>query len=174
MSISNIVIRAATEVDLPILNQEVRPEYGRTNADDLSDQLDGRLTFVTAWLQHNDTEEFVGAGFVMWTGPRRPAVYERYPRCPEICRLGVKPEYRSQGIGTQMLAACEAEAIKRGFEMIGLGVSVENPDADRLYTRLGYQLSAVSHYIDEYKLKRPNDEGVTMQEPAKFLVKVLV
>ncbi|MEM7533675.1 MAG: GNAT family N-acetyltransferase [Chloroflexota bacterium] len=174
MSNSTVRIRAATEADLPILTQEVRPEYGRTNMDDLRDQQAGLLTFVTAWLQKDGDETFVGAGFVMWTGPRRIAVYERYPRCPEICRLGVKPEYRSQGIGTQMLEACETEAKDRGFVMIGLGVSVENPGADRLYTRLGYQLSDVTKYIDEYKLKRPNGEVVLMREPAKFLVKVLI
>ena len=51
MSRTDVIIRPATESDLPILNQEVRPEYGRTNNDDLHNQQEGRLTFVTAWLR---------------------------------------------------------------------------------------------------------------------------
>lgn len=165
-----VSVRAATERDLPILDREIRSEYGRVHADDLRDQACGRVTFYTAWLR----DILVGSGFVMWSGPRRASVYERHPLCPEICRLWVKREYRSRGIGAQIVRACEEEAVSRGFDVIGLGVSFANARAESFYTRIGYQPSDVINYVDEYKLERPGGEVVTVREPTKFLVKLLV
>lgn len=59
---------------------------------------------------------------------------------PEISDLNVLPAYRKHGIGTALINVCEAMAKKRGYSRIGLGVGMTTDygDAQRLYVHLGY------------------------------------
>jgi len=59
---------------------------------------------------------------------------------PEISDLNVLPTYRKHGIGTALINACEAMAKERGYTTIGLGVGMtaDYGNAQRLYVRLGY------------------------------------
>lgn len=59
---------------------------------------------------------------------------------PEISDLNVLPNYRKNGIGTALINACEAMAKERGYTSIGLGVGMtaDYGNAQRLYVRLGY------------------------------------
>jgi ribosomal protein S18 acetylase RimI-like enzyme len=59
---------------------------------------------------------------------------------PEIVDLNVLPQYQNRGIGTQLIQACEAMAIERSKETIGIGVGMtaDYGNAQRLYVCLGY------------------------------------
>lgn len=59
---------------------------------------------------------------------------------PEISDLNVLPLCRKHGMGTALIKACEAMAHERGYPCIGLGVGMtaDYGDAQRLYVRLGY------------------------------------
>ncbi|MGX5816653.1 GNAT family N-acetyltransferase [Chitinophaga lutea] len=52
--------------------------------------------------------------------------------------IGVSAERRGQGIGQQLIAAAEERARNEGHRYTGLIVSEANPQAQRLYERLGY------------------------------------
>lgn len=54
----------------------------------------------------------------------------------------IQPEYREKGIGTRMMKVAEQDIYSRGFSKITLNVSRDNPDARRLYERLGYRIVA--------------------------------
>ncbi|WP_341736753.1 GNAT family N-acetyltransferase [Microcoleus sp. CAWBG640] len=51
----------------------------------------------------------------------------------------IRPKYRGQGIGTQTLAFAEDTCRVLGVQALHLEVDFENPDAQRLYHRVGYQ-----------------------------------
>ncbi|MDF0554780.1 GNAT family N-acetyltransferase [Kamptonema sp. UHCC 0994] len=51
----------------------------------------------------------------------------------------VRPKYRGQGIGTQTLTFAEETCRLLGIKALHLEVDFENPDAQRLYHRVGYQ-----------------------------------
>ena len=53
-----------------------------------------------------------------------------------IATLGVLPEYRGQGIGAALLAACEG---RLAMPRVRLCVRISNQPAIRLYDRCGYQ-----------------------------------
>lgn len=53
--------------------------------------------------------------------------------------LCVAPEWRAKGIGTQLIAYAEVR-IFRDFPNVFICVSSFNPDARKLYERLGYEL----------------------------------
>lgn len=51
----------------------------------------------------------------------------------------LRPQYRQQGIGTQALSFIEKTCQDLGIQAVHLEVDFENPDAQRLYHRVGYQ-----------------------------------
>ena len=55
-----------------------------------------------------------------------------------IAHLGVVPELRSQGIGTHLIEWLMEEGRQKGRTVTGLDVSVDNPQAQALYERLGF------------------------------------
>ncbi len=55
-----------------------------------------------------------------------------------IATIGVKPEYRQQGIGTALLRACE-ERLRSQVASVRLCVRASNETAIRLYLRQGYE-----------------------------------
>ena len=59
---------------------------------------------------------------------------------PEIADLNVLPSYQKKGIGTQLIRACEKMASERGLTNIGIGVGMtaDYGNAQRLYVQLGY------------------------------------
>ncbi|MGI0054561.1 MAG: GNAT family N-acetyltransferase [Thermoplasmata archaeon] len=61
----------------------------------------------------------------------------------EINWLGIEPGYRRRGYATRVLGLLEAEARSLGAERTRLTVWMDNPDARRLYHKLGYTTQTV-------------------------------
>jgi GNAT superfamily N-acetyltransferase len=59
-------------------------------------------------------------------------------RC-EIKRMYVVPEARGRGLGRVVLEALEAEARRMGYRAARLDTGPEQPGAQRMYERAGYQ-----------------------------------
>lgn len=80
---------------------------------------------------------FAGYVTIRWESP-----YESFKAqsIPEIIDLNVLPHFRKQGIGGALINECEEIARKHGNAKIGLGVGVtaDYGNAQRLYVRLGY------------------------------------
>ena len=75
---------------------------------------------------------------------------ERIGRVPKIddeteageCYLdsvGVLPEYRGRGVGGRLIEAFCQRAFAEGHERVGLIVDYDNPQAERLYSSLGFR-----------------------------------
>jgi len=58
---------------------------------------------------------------------------------PYVANLAVHPQWRRQGLATQLLEASEQQAKHWGFQQIYLHVLEDNHAARELYTRVGYQ-----------------------------------
>lgn len=131
------------------MDSTFKSEFGRTHEDDLHDQSLFRISFFVAWLNGNP----VGHALVRWSGPRDETVRKIYPDYPEIYRLRVLKEFRSQEIATAIIRKCENEALKKHFLLIGLGTHQNNISKGNLYIRSGYEPSTVDSYIDTYKTR---------------------
>jgi GNAT superfamily N-acetyltransferase len=84
-------------------------------------------TYLIAW----ENDRPVGHAHIAWRGTRLGV--------PEIQDVYVSPADRRRGIAAMLSNAAEDEARTRGHETISLSVSAEgNPEARRLYARLGY------------------------------------
>lgn len=53
--------------------------------------------------------------------------------------IGVLPQYRGDGVGRALVEALCSRAFAEGHNCVGLIVDQENPDAERLYTSLGFR-----------------------------------
>ncbi|GIP34140.1 GNAT family N-acetyltransferase [Paenibacillus sp. J2TS4] len=53
--------------------------------------------------------------------------------------LAVNPAYQGKGIGTELIQAFEQNGREKGFEKLSLLCDINNPNAARLYERLGYR-----------------------------------
>ncbi len=164
---AKLSIRQIDKSDLSKVNYTFKGEFGRTHADDLHDQSLSFISFFIAWIHNNP----VGHALVRWLGPREKILMENYPDCPEIYRLKVLKEFRSQGIATEIIRKCESEALKRQCSLIGLGTNPNIPPKDNLYIRLGYKLSSVNSYIDTYKTRLDDGTVVTIRKDEQFLIK---
>lgn len=58
---------------------------------------------------------------------------------PEISDLNVFPKFRNQGVGSALLDLAETEAFKKSSTVgIGVGLSADYGDAQKLYIKRGY------------------------------------
>lgn len=57
----------------------------------------------------------------------------------EVKRMYVRPAYRGQGIGVQLLQRLQAHALARGIRVLRLEMGVFQPAAQRLYERFGFR-----------------------------------
>jgi len=76
--------------------------------------------------------------------------------------LRVLPPLQNLGIGTRLIASVEELLRKRGYKIIELGVEKDNPNAKRLYERLGF--SILRDNLEKWEFV--TSEGKTVQEQA--------
>ncbi len=167
---AGLTIRPIEKSDLYKMDCTFKSEFGRTHTDDLHDQSLSRISFMVAWLDDNP----VGHALISWLSPRAEIVRDAYPDCPEIYRLRVLKEFRSQGIATALIRECEIEALKRECTLIGIGTYPKTTSEDNLYLRLGYGPTTLDGYIDEYKTSQNDGTVATVRKAAQFLIKRIV
>ena len=71
----------------------------------------------------------------------------------ELDGIQLLPEVQGRGIGTAIIEALKAEAAETGAT-VELGVEKDNPNARRLYHRLGFV--EIGETDDEHRLQWPN------------------
>ena len=164
---TELTIRQIEKSDLGKMDNTFKSEFERTHADDLHDQSLSEISFFIALMNGNP----VGHALVRWLGSRDETVRKNYPDCPEIYRLRVLKEFRSQGIATAIIRKCENEALARHHLLIGLGTHSNITLKDNLYIQLGYESSTVGSYTDMYKTRLEDETVVTIRKEAQFLIK---
>ncbi|SDG48548.1 GNAT family N-acetyltransferase [Klenkia brasiliensis] len=113
-------------------------------ASHLAAQAEGRCTVLVAEVGGR----VVGTGMLR-REPRDTVVRERLGSMPEISNLQVHPDEQGRGHGTALVEAACALAAAGGGTRVGIGVGEDNPDAARLYLRLGFADVGLA-YADHY------------------------
>ncbi|MDB9517209.1 GNAT family N-acetyltransferase [Roseofilum reptotaenium CS-1145] len=132
--------RPAELTDLEIILQLVQ-EFHHSEKLDFDEKLDAQAleqlisdsSLGELFLIQQD-DEIIGYVIVAWGYS-----LEFRGRDAFIDEFYLRSQYRQQGIGTQTLSFVEKTCQELGIQAVHLEVDFENPDAQRLYHRVGYQ-----------------------------------
>jgi GNAT superfamily N-acetyltransferase len=131
-------VRACSERDLALLRTRW-PTPDDVAGAHYAEQQAGGATFLVGW----EADEPVGWALIQWRGCLGENARAAFPECVEVNHLQVREWHRGRGVGTAILAAAVDRARDRGVAQLAVSVSVDNPDAARLYRRLGYQPTGI-------------------------------
>ena len=157
-------VRTATEADLPALEWDGEySHYRRLFKKAMKESIHGRRVLLLAEVNG----ELVGQIFVQLM--TRSTHSAKGIASGYLYAFRVKPAYRNQGVGTQLLRRAESELGERGFSRAVISVAKNNPAALRLYERYGFQTFA----DDPGEWSYLDDEGRPrkVREPAYMLEK---
>ncbi|WP_051265729.1 GNAT family N-acetyltransferase [Nakamurella lactea] len=132
---STIRVLPCRSDDVPLLTA-AEPSGARLAEQFFSSQQAGSIVYLVGWL------DGVPAGTGVLTRGERP----------ELKNLHTRAEFRGRGVGRALIAAAEQLAALQlaasqlaapqsaaADGVLAIGVGVDNPDARRLYVRLGYR-----------------------------------
>lgn len=83
--------------------------------------------------------------------------------------VGVLPEFRGQGIGHALLEAMTSKAHADGHEHVALIVDQDNPEAERLYARLGFRRVGVRMFFG-HVMSHMLHRGVLPSAPCRTIL----
>jgi ribosomal protein S18 acetylase RimI-like enzyme len=147
---ARVRVRPARESDLAEMEWEgefthFREVYRQTYAR----SLEGRTLM---WVAELPGIGLVGQVFVQLDG-RRPAYVHGFR---------VRPEFRNQGLGADLMDVLESDLAQRGVRRVTLNVVETNAGARRFYERRGYRAVARDpgrwSYVDQHGEVRDVDE----------------
>lgn len=132
-----IEIRPSRKEELELLESEFSPNnlskhhHGRQSV-----QEKGEGVYLIAW--HNDKP--IGHFLLRWNGPDKDTSHKYPYPTPYLEGGGTRSAYRRKGVATRLIAAAEKLVAEKGFTKIGMAVgSADNPNAKRLYEKLGFR-----------------------------------
>lgn len=165
--LANMRIRPAVEADLREMEWEGRyKRYRRVYQEVFERTLEGQAVM---WVVELPSFGLIGQAFVQYkmhdsssaNGTTRAYLHS----------FRVRPAMQRQGVGTALMNFIEADLVQRGFRELTLNVAEDNPDALRLYQRLGYlvlkRIPGRWTYFDE------NGKLQHVAEPGFRLIKIL-
>jgi GNAT superfamily N-acetyltransferase len=163
--VMQLTIRQCEIGDISTLNQFVK---------NVSHPIENKY-FETAFAEQNQQKRLMLLAFVDdvvqgYAHLNFNPLYAPFSRLaiPEIQDLYISPDCRCQGLGEQVILACERAAKNQGAEHIGIGVGISGDfgAAQRLYSRLGYQPDGAGVVFDRQKVQsgdiRPIDDRLCM------------
>lgn len=148
---TDVTVRPCVEADVAALSAEEPP-----GADIATRMFARQQRGETAYLLAEVDGDVVGYGELVLDAR------------PELRHLQVKATYRGRGIGTALIRAAEQRC---PTSHLWIGVGLDNPQARRLYLRLGYrptgeQVRTTYTYVDD-------DGPHVVTETSEWLVKAL-
>jgi GNAT superfamily N-acetyltransferase len=156
------MIRPVCESDLTSLRLSFVGD-GEDQAGNLQAQESGDGLYLVLWRQCVP----LGHLFLRWAGsheiPRirnENLVAATVSDCPSLDGIWVRPDCRSEGIGTQLIREAERLALLAGFHSVCLTVDIKNDRARALYERLGYADPGIGPFHTFGTYTNPDGEEV--------------
>ncbi len=131
-----ILIRPIRKTDLPALEWEGEyTHFRRLYAEHYRSSLSG-TTLI--WVAETAAGIVIGQVFVLLYATNAD-VADGINRA-YLFSFRIKPEWRSQGLGSFMLRFVEEQLLQRGYSSLRLNVARTNPLARNLYEKHGYRM----------------------------------
>lgn len=105
---------------------------------------DRRQFYIDQWRAHQEKRVLVLVASLRDFPIAQVAIHwngkPTFPNIPDIQSLRTVEALRGQGVGTQLLKACEVAVRARKYPSVGISVALDNPNAQRLYERFGFHV----------------------------------
>lgn len=166
-----VEIRLAEESQLDLLDALFSPDSNaRYHHRRFAAQQSGEAVYLIAW--HGDLP--VGHFLLRWHGPSDDPT-GRFPPDTACLEAGsTLPAYQRRGVGTRVIREAERLAREKGCRRIGLAVgSSDNPDARRLYERLGYRDWGQGEFVVQWDYETNDGRKGIESEVCVYLLKEL-
>ena len=166
-----VEIKPVAEEELDLLERHIRFDWAAIgkHRERFARQQEGKVVYLVAWRGNLP----VGHVLVQWEGTTDDPTLSQLSDCPNLEDLFVAPDYRSQGVGAQLLEASEALATRKGYSRIGLGVAVDNPRARSLYELRRYEDAGLGEYTTGGIYVDRDGQEKTWGEVCNYLTKQL-
>ena len=166
-TLDDVIIRKARKEDLPALEWEGEFKHFHNLYADTFERMSRGLTIM--WVAELPPNKIIGQVFLQLVCDR-PELADGWQRA-YLFSFRIRPEYRNLGLGTKIESVIEQYLLDKRFTRLTLNVGKDNPDATRLYKRLGFQVVAeepgVWSYIDD------KGNWQTVREPSWRMEKIL-
>jgi GNAT superfamily N-acetyltransferase len=162
-----VEIRPGSAADLAALLAVLGQRHFFT--DRLAQQQDGGGVLLVAWLDGHP----VGDVYLACEPANEPELRRYLPDVPQLGHLEVLEPLWGRGIGTALIRAGEDTARRLGHRQLALAVGLDNPDARRLYERLGYVDWGHGTVVATWQERDRDGPSVTVSETCDVLVKHL-
>ena len=163
-------VRPLARDNLLLLEQYLPYGPPEKHADRLARQERGEVIYLIAWREDIP----LGHALLNWRGATEDHLVATFKgTCPDIEDLLVAEQYRSQGIGAQILLAAERLVKERGYSQIGLSVDVHNTRAYALYERLGYHNIGLPPHHERGEYMDAQGHIAVWEETCIYMVKSL-
>ncbi len=165
--VNQTIIRHIGQNDLTALEWGGQfAHFRRVYADAYNRSLQG---LSVLWLAELSPYGILGQVFIQLTC-QRPELADGCDRA-YMYSFRVQPAFQSSGLGTRMVDVVETDLLERGYKILTLNVAKDNPRAQALYQRLGYNVvdhePGVWSYTDHLGHRR------SQIEPAWRMEKIL-
>jgi ribosomal protein S18 acetylase RimI-like enzyme len=165
--LDNVIIRQLRKEDLPALEWDGEFKHFHNLYADTYERMVRGLTIM--WVAELPEKGIIGQVFLQLICDR-PELADGWQRA-YLFSFRIRPEYRNLGLGTKIVNVLENYLLEKRFTRLTLNVGKDNPDAVRLYKRLGFQVVAeepgVWSYIDD------KGNWQTVREPSWRMEKLL-
>ena len=162
VTIMPIAIRIATEHDLEALTATLEPELSAAHITQrFEESRAGIRTMLVAVI------EGLAIGTISIGGGR----FQREDSL-RLFALNVGTAFRRQGVGTALVRAVEAIAVKSDMDEVNLEVTIDNEDSIRLYRKLGYRICGDT-VMGHWQNMRDDGTSETIEAPLFVMVKRL-
>jgi ribosomal protein S18 acetylase RimI-like enzyme len=159
-------IRSATESDLPGMEWEGEyRRFRRLYRQAWADVKHGRRLILLA-----QADGVLIGQIIVQVGANLP-VLDDGTLTGYLHAFRVRPAYRNQGVGTRLIQQAEASLRQRRIQRVAIAVDKSNPEARRLYERLGY--SFVGEDPGEWTYLDDEGQERAVSEPSYILAKSL-
>jgi GNAT superfamily N-acetyltransferase len=162
-----LAIKPAEDSQIDLLEKEFSPDtLSKSHYKRYDVQKRGEGVYLIAWHDHTPVGHFL----LRWSGPddARVMKYVDVTHSAFLEAGATSVAYRRKGIATALIREAERLARAKGCTQIGLSVgSTDNPDAKRLYEKLGYvdwgrgEFLISWEYIDKHGNHGTESEVVT-------------
>ena len=130
----NFQIRMAQDADLDTLVICIDAAYAKyisriSDMPSVSDGIAQDITENRVWVAV-EKDEIIGC-----------VIFVMEDDCGKISNLAVHPDHSGKGIGGNLMAFSESEAVARGYTEMRLNTHVAMPENIQLYTHLGWHIS---------------------------------